>query len=179
MKFWLTCDIFSDQVDALEGAIRVFGLAIEEPELKCKFAFKVACVMHNGHEYWTWKVDLNLFNLWQFELYAYYILVLLSWGNEHFSIGREGNEFDFENISQPCIDSKVDLMVTVGRLLVQCIHTYSILLRVSLRCHFSCAAWLSLRARKILQKALTSWIVAVLNTSFFNCGDILRATVTL
>ena len=59
----LTCDIFSYQIDALEGAVGVFGLAIEEPELKCKFALEVACVMHNGHEYWTWKVDLNLFNL--------------------------------------------------------------------------------------------------------------------
>lgn len=59
----LTCDIFSYQVDALEGAVGVFGLTIEEPELKCKFALEVTCVMHNGHENWTWKVDLNLFNL--------------------------------------------------------------------------------------------------------------------
>ena len=58
----LTCNIFSDQVDALEGAFGVLWFTILYPEIKCKLALGISRVVYYSHVDKIWKVHLNLIN---------------------------------------------------------------------------------------------------------------------
>ena len=69
--------------------------------------------MRHLDKYSLWEADLQLVELQQVNFYANCFLKCVPRSDNDLSIGSEGREFNFQDVSQTRVDAKVDFVATV------------------------------------------------------------------